>query len=620
MTLLAGACGFDDTLDLQLICARLGADQGDFVWRDHCCEGAFFAASLNRDLAFHEGGSRLITADARLDNRAEIIGLLGLAGRPSDPELLLAAWDRLGAASLDLIIGDFAFALFDREHRKLTLVRDAAAQRPLFYRYGQHGAAFASLPHALRTLGASPVDLCALADQMLAINGPDLPSFFTNIHCVGVGQIVEIDQSGRRIKNWWIPRTDCDDFNRDFPDPVETYRGMLDEAVRCRITASGPVATHLSSGYDSSAVTATAARIARHRDDVIAFTSVPDANFKGPSVKGRVADEFDGAALVAARYGLRHVRISPRADLLGYIRSFGARIHQPIFAPINVSWWTDIRERAAELGAKHILTGQNGNLSVSAGGYAAFSDYVLRRDWLGLLREIRFGTKRPDMSLRGVLFNSFDPWIPSSIGTRLRKTFLSSRLVHDFLKPEWRDPARIAAAEARIPKTYAAARVAVYRTDDSAVLAKYALIDHGIIENDPTADRRMVEFSLRWPPEKLLVHGKSRPLARAGLADRLPAELLDSPVRGLQSADWHLHVSQVQARDLLAEMRCNANAERLLNLDVMSDAIDRWPDRELGDPAVQFRYGIQLIAALMAGLFLVQHSSHPDDNYPSILG
>jgi len=289
-------------------------------------------------------------------------------------------------------------------------------------------------------------------------------------------------------------------------------------------------------------------------------------------------------------------------------------------APINISWWTDIRERAAALGARHILTGQNGNLSLSAGGYAAFSDYVLHRDWAGLLREMRAGMRRQDMSVRGVLFNSFGPWIPRGIANRLRMMILGSSLDNDFLRPEWRDPDRMAAAQAGIPRTYAAGRVNSYRTEDSAVLAKTALLDHDIVENDPTADRRMVEFSLRWPPEKLLFHGKSRSLARAGLADRLPAELLDSPVRGLQSADWHLHVSQLQARDLLAEMRGSANAERLFDLDAVSDAIDCWPDRELGDPAVQFRYGVQLVSALMAGLFLVQHSSHPDDNRPSILG
>ena len=545
---------------------------------------------------------------------------LAMDGDPSDAELILAAWSHLGAKAMNLIVGDFAFAIFDRESRKLILVRDAAGQRPLFYRFGRRGAAFSSLAHPLRSLGAAPASLRSLADRLLFLGSPDLPTFFEDIYCVPIGKMVEIDATGCRYHNWWDPRTDSDDFARDFPDPIEAYRGMLEEAVRCRMGTSTPVATHLSSGYDSSAVTATTARLARHPDAVLAFTSVPAANFEAPFVKGRVADEFGVAATVADRYGIRHIRVSPRPNLFDFVREYGRRVHRPVFVPINISWWTDIRERAAELGAAHILTGQNGNLSVSAGGYAAFSDYLQRRDWSGLLREIRAGVRRQDMTMRGVLFNSFKPWIPTGVATLLRQAFLGTDLENEFLRPQWRDPARIEAVERQFPKTYAATRVAVYRLDDPAVLAKEALIDHGIEENDPTADRRFVEFSLRWPPELLLFRGKSRALARDALSDRLPAELLDSPVRGLQSADWHLHVSQVQARDLLAEMRGNANAERLFDLDVMSDAIDRWPDRELGDPTVQFRYGVQLVSALMAGLFLVQHSSHPDDNRPSMLG
>ena len=330
MTLLGGACRFDDAIDPSLICAQIDSDQSMDGRHGRSCDGAFFSAELDAGAALQGTASLILAADIRLDNRGEIINALGVGSEGSDADLLLKAWYRLGAASLSLIVGDYAFALFDCDQQKLTLVRDSAGQRPLYYRYGAHGAAFASLPHALRSLGGSPPDLQALADQLLDINSPRLPSFFVDCHSVGIGEIVEIDSSGRRTTNWWTPRTDCDDFDRDFPDPVETYRALLDDAVRCRITSSSPIATHLSSGYDSSAVTATAARLAKHPDDVVAFTSVPVAGFPYTHVKGRVADEYGGASVVAARYGLRHVRVPPRKNVVDFIRGFGTRIHQPI--------------------------------------------------------------------------------------------------------------------------------------------------------------------------------------------------------------------------------------------------------------------------------------------------
>jgi asparagine synthase (glutamine-hydrolysing) len=616
---LKGAVGFDRSLNLHSICEHI--DTGHPVSDQHVrtIDFACFSA-MGSELALYSNDRALILADARLDNRAEILHALAISGNPSDAELILRAWGDLGIKALQLIVGDFAFAIFDQQTRKLILGRDAAGQRPLFYRFGGRGAAFCSLPHPLRLLGGAPPNLRSLADSLLFLSSPDLPTFFEDIYCVPIGKIVEIDATGCRHENWWEPRTDSEDFANDFPDPVEAYRAMLDDAVRCRIGSSTPVATHLSSGYDSSAVTATAARLAKYAGDVVAFTSVPAANFEAPFVKGRVADEFKVAATVANRYGIRHICVAPRRNLFDFIRDYSRRFHQPVFVPINISWWTEIRERAAELGATHILTGQNGNLSISAGGYPAFSDYLLRRDWSGLLREIRAGNRRPDMTLRGVLFNSFKPWIPVNVATRLRQAFLGTDLENDFLRHQWRDPARIEAVERQFPKTYAATRVAVYRRDDPAVLAKYAQIDHGIEENDPTADRRFVEFSLRWPPELLLFCGKSRALAREALSDRLPAELLDSPLRGLQSADWFLHFTQSQARDLLAEMRGNGDAEALFDLALMDEAVECWPIDRLDEPNVHFRYGVQLVSALMVGLFLVQHSSHLSDRNTSMLG
>ena len=82
-------------------------------------------------------GNHLLVADVRLDNRDELVELLklssGEAAEAADSELFLHAWMRWGKAALERIVGDFAFAVFDRHARMLTLGRDPAGERPLFF-------------------------------------------------------------------------------------------------------------------------------------------------------------------------------------------------------------------------------------------------------------------------------------------------------------------------------------------------------------------------------------------------------------------------------------------------------------------------------------------------------
>src|SRR5215207_728845 len=70
-------------------------------------------------------GRLVITADVRLDNRAELCAALGLieAGQP-DPVLILAAYQRWGEDCAGRLLGDFAFAIWDEAERTLFCARD----------------------------------------------------------------------------------------------------------------------------------------------------------------------------------------------------------------------------------------------------------------------------------------------------------------------------------------------------------------------------------------------------------------------------------------------------------------------------------------------------------------
>ncbi len=84
-------------------------------------------------------GDLAITADARIDNRDELIGLLRLKDYPAekitDSQLILTAYEKWGESCSQYLLGDFAFAIWDRRKQTLFCGRDHFGVKPFYYYY-----------------------------------------------------------------------------------------------------------------------------------------------------------------------------------------------------------------------------------------------------------------------------------------------------------------------------------------------------------------------------------------------------------------------------------------------------------------------------------------------------
>jgi asparagine synthase (glutamine-hydrolysing) len=89
-------------------------------------------------------GDLALVADARIDNRAALIGELGLAPSVPDSAVIMGAYRRWGDRCPERLVGDFAFAIWDTQHRTLFLARDHLGVRPLVWFRSASLFAFAS--------------------------------------------------------------------------------------------------------------------------------------------------------------------------------------------------------------------------------------------------------------------------------------------------------------------------------------------------------------------------------------------------------------------------------------------------------------------------------------------
>ena len=204
----------------------------------------------------------------RLDNRAELAGQLEIGDTRHetlpDAQLVLAAWQRWGEAMPERLLGDFALAVVDAKDRKLFLARDPLGVKPLYYWPHPKGMIFATSAGALRRLnGLEPTpDTEWMARYLLHLSMDHERTGYREILKLPPGHSLSVDHGGRlRLRRWHEWRDDGPAASRREPRWLETYREVLEEAVRCRMTSAYPLGTENSGGIDSATVTAYLARL-----------------------------------------------------------------------------------------------------------------------------------------------------------------------------------------------------------------------------------------------------------------------------------------------------------------------------------------------------------------------
>ena len=573
------------------------------------------------------GGGRLrLVADIRLDNREEIGASLHL--EPSalralaDSALLLRAIERWGEGALDRIAGDFAFALFDSDARRLTLARDPLGQRPLFWRRGRGSVDFASMPKGLTALdrNQSAPDRDTVARYLALIPPRPGRSFLEGIERVPPGHVVTLTAETTSSRRWWSPERSELRLRR-LEDYVEAYREQLDTAVRSRLRRhEGDVGAHLSGGWDSSSVTATAAKLLGPEGGrLFAFTAIPASRSRALAPPNRFADESGHANETARLYpNIDHVLVessgrSPFADLDLHFELFG----RPLFNLCNHVWLSDIRSAARERGVTVMLTGEIGNWTISAAPNSILADYLRRGRIWSWGREALAMLVQRRARLRGVAANSFGPWLPESLWRRASGLSAAAPAqARSALHPALREPLAAEAPALRLgaerpPADHFLASRAAFYEMDFGEYRKGVLGGWGIDKRDATADRRLVEFCLSLPPDMLMKDGVRRPLARAALQDRLPAAVLDERRKGYQGSDWHRGLTDDLARiqRLVDAIAADPLASSIVDAEMLRALVRDWPSGGWEEPHVIARYRGALLDGVQAGHFLLAASS-----------
>lgn len=175
----------------------------------------------------------------------------------TDTEVLLAGFAVTGTEVFDFVDGMFALAIYDCKTRCLTLARDRAGEKPLYYAATDSLFAFASELRPLLEIADLPVALseAALAQYFTFRYVPEPDSMLEPIRKLEPGTILQVFPDGRMRRQRYFSFT-IDEDNEAPAGDIERYVDVVEkalaQALTDRLNSDVPLGMFLSSGVDSS--------------------------------------------------------------------------------------------------------------------------------------------------------------------------------------------------------------------------------------------------------------------------------------------------------------------------------------------------------------------------------
>ena len=490
-----------------------------------------------------------------LDLRADLEAKGETFAGHSDTEVLLRLFALEGfEACLAKLRGMFAFAVWDRQERRLYAARDRLGVKPLVYAETSRGFLFGSEIATLFALDGElsrAPDFQALDHYLTFQYIPAPLSGFTTVRKLPPAHaMVAKDGCIERIFRYWdidfAQRT-----NLSFDEASEALREKILEATKIRMISDVPLGAFLSGGIDSSI---TGAAMARLSDQPIKTFAIgfDDERF----------NELPFARQVAEHLSTEHREMMVRPDAVEWLPRLIDHLGEPLAD--NSILPTFYVSRFAREQVTVALTGDGGDESFA--GYRRF--YQMRRAdvlaksgltpvWRGLRRltvavENRLKPNRPKRSfpatrademlfLQGAeAYKHLLAFYPDAAKEALLTSGFKAKR-GDSQTTAYLDAALARAQDADTATKWCYADLVTYLPEDILYKVDIASMAVSLECRSPFLDHRVVEFAYSLPGRyKLSAGGRHKHILKEAFKDWLPAGFMDRPKQGFSAplARW----------------------------------------------------------------------------------
>jgi asparagine synthase (glutamine-hydrolysing) len=538
-------------------------------------------------------GDWVIAYNGEIYNAAELRETLRASGLSfqgsSDTEVVLRACEYWGVAqAVEKFVGMFAFALWEKNKRRLYLVRDRLGIKPLYWGF-HHGILF--FGSELKSLFAHPqwhpqIDQRALTAYFRYGYVPAPHSIYKDIFKLKPGHLIMIDDKAHVTEQaYWqlfnVIMTAKQQPIMDESVAMTQCETLLRQAVKCRLVADVPLGAFLSGGIDSSLVVALMQ--AQSPQPIKTFTIGFTENAYNEAPYGRA---------VAQHLGTDHHEIMLHAEAA-----------QSVIPDLSI-WYDEPFADSSQIPTYLVskLARQSVTVALSGDGgdeiFAGYTRYLAANQFwrtVGLLPAVGrkllaagVGSLKPEQwqQLAKLMPSRIRP---SNFTEKIEKLVVLLRsnqnTYYQSLMSLWHDPVSLVKAGAEDIhwnqlhdelsgiERMQGIDTDTYLPDDILTKVDRASMAVSLEARVPLIDHRLVELAWRLPLSMKTQGGQGKLILRKILDQYVPRALFDRPKSGFSVplGDWLRGPLRSWAETLLAKDQLQAQG--MLNADIIQQ---RW--------------------------------------------
>ena len=538
------------------------------------CGHQYVTKEAREDISpyYDEAKQIYFAADCFLYNRSQLIEELQKGyGDDTQKEWLVSgdavlaykAYSLWGEGFVEHLRGSFSFAIYKVSEQEMLLYTDHLAQRYLAYYYDKNTVCFSTVYQPLLAfLGEERIKLnkewIAAAYTDCTADTIKIPGItvYEQIYQVEPGTYIKIDLEKNHIERilYWnpllrkkkLPKLDDDGYRQLF---LDTFSQVVNHMLR----SDGETGICLSGGLDSSSVAAFAAGgLEKRGKNLYSYTSVPAKDFQFRNNRFYIENETE---FILAQQRM-YPNILPRFvdvsewNCFSHMESYAKLYREPVKPVLNMVNIEGIFLKAEEDGCRIMLSGQNGNATIS---YGSILTYIYQKCLSGhfvhAYKEAKAFCKRRRVGKKKLLQVFCKTWkeehcTPLVFGDDclikeedLKRYHLLQvvRRIHKRQGTGLMDSKKQRQGFCYMPLVFQ--HMGFYDTYNSLL--------YGILSLDPTLTKDMIELCMALPVDCNVRNGKERRTVRDYMKGLVPDSILDNHEgRGVQGADYAHRVNR----------------------------------------------------------------------------